>query len=58
MQTGFYKIHNDYLTLIQMIGPTEHRYEFQMIRNNALPDYLKDCDYLDMWWAGFKIDPS
>lgn len=27
-----------------------------MFRNEALPDYKKDCDYLDMWWAGFKID--
>jgi len=41
-----------------MIGPTEYRYEFQMIRNNGLPEYLKDCDYLDLWWAGFKLDPS
>jgi len=27
-----------------------------MIRNEALPEYLRDCDHLDMWWAGFKID--
>eukprot|EP00347_Sterkiella_histriomuscorum_P003574 403363766 len=56
INTGNYKIQNDYLTIIQLIGATEYRYEFQMIRNEALPEYQKDCDHLDMWWAGFKID--
>ena len=27
-----------------------------MFRNNALPESLTECDYLDMWWAGFKLD--
>ena len=56
MQAGKFSIHNDYLTLLQEIGHTEYRYEFQMKRNNALPEYLKDCDFLDMWWAGFKVE--
>jgi hypothetical protein len=38
------------------VGGTEYRYDFQMFRNNTLPDYLKeDADYLDMYWAGFKV---
>jgi hypothetical protein len=37
------------------VGTTEYRYEFQMFRNNALPDYQKECDFLDMYWAGFKV---
>jgi hypothetical protein len=56
LQTGHYTIQNDYLTLFQMVGETEYRYEFQMFRNNTLPHYLQeDTDFLDMYWAGFKI---
>lgn len=55
LQTGTYTIHNDFLTLMLNVAVTEYRYEFQMHRNNALPDYNKEVDYLDMYWAGFKV---
>ena len=56
LQTGHYSIHNDYLTLNINVGTTEYRYEFQMFRNNTLPEYLReDGDFLDMFWAGFKV---
>ena len=58
LNTGTYSIHNDYLTLNQHVGTTEYRYEFQMFRNNALPDYKKECDFLDLYWAGFKLEPE
>ena len=59
LQTGSYTIHNDYLTLNIDVGATEYRYDFQMFRNSTLPDYLQeDSDFLDMYWAGFKVQPD
>ncbi|TNV85916.1 hypothetical protein FGO68_gene10620 [Halteria grandinella] len=55
LQTGTYSIHNEFLTLMLNVGTTEYRYEFQMFRNNALPEYQRECDYIDMYWAGFKV---
>jgi hypothetical protein len=56
MQHGIYSVHNDQLSLMQMIGNSEYRYDFYMRRNNALPVYKRECDFLDMWWAGFKVE--
>ena len=59
LQTGSYTIHNDYMTLNIDVGTTEYRYDFQMLRNSTLPDYhQEDSDFLDMYWAGFKVQPD
>ena len=60
LNSGYYSVLNDRITIIQPAQANEYRYDFISVRRSQLPWYKQadETDHLLLDWQGFRIDPE